>query len=653
MSLVAWFPLNGNLNNYGCSGITGTLTGSSSYTDGKVTKQCFSTNGSQRLTIPLEKIPSEFSIAFWVKPNTPGAWNSLFGFGNNAGTCRVEVSTSSLHYFFGSSTSIVANNTSLFNMENDVWYHFSMTADGTNVKFYLNGELKKTVNQINSMETAMGTDKNIYLFGYGDFYKGNFNDVRIYNHCLSQKEIHEISKGLVVHYKLDSEYQTGNLNFYTGEETKGKASGYFTITALTNETGYNFKKTYTGTGSSMWVNCMYSSFSYTNLKNNTKYIASMKVRVNKCTSGNLAARLCVAGNTPFSSAEVVNTSKVGNGWIEYVFGGIVVDGMTVSSKTWYVTKEAADAVGSTNLIKLNIEFKNNGWATKDQVYDYDFDIKDVQIIEADEFPGYIDNTFASDYVVDNSGFLNNAQIVNSLKISSNSPVYDKAIDFAQQGYLKRSDFNLKTEKFTISFWVNPKAANAQHFLFGTFDSWTNNGIGFYRDSGKNFWSMILRTNGSSNYTSFGGHAVTLNTWNHFVITYDGSNIKVYVNNSLLKTQACTGYIDNPVLYLGNSTYKSTPATETEDCMMSDFRLYSTALTDADVEELYTVGASIDKTGNTFTNQFVEDSSISNVKINKNKQIYVKELQEENLTGTAKTKIYKTDKMIKSVQFIEH
>ena len=47
---------------------------------------------------------------------------------------------------------------------------------------------------------------NLYIGKRGGdtgYYSGKLNDVRIYDHCLSDKEVEEISKGLVLHYKLD------------------------------------------------------------------------------------------------------------------------------------------------------------------------------------------------------------------------------------------------------------------------------------------------------------------------------------------------------------------------------------------------------------------------------------------------------------------
>ena len=50
---------------------------------------------------------------------------------------------------------------------------------------------------------------------YSSNYKlnGSINDVRVYDHCLSPKEVREISKALVLHYKLDDAYceSTSNL----------------------------------------------------------------------------------------------------------------------------------------------------------------------------------------------------------------------------------------------------------------------------------------------------------------------------------------------------------------------------------------------------------------------------------------------------------
>ena len=83
-----------------------------------------------------------------------------------------------------------------------------MTADGTNVKFYVNGELKKTLAQTGQVEDAM--DDNLITWARrgvsaSAIYAAKYNDIRIYDHALSAKEIKEISKGLILHYNFEDE----------------------------------------------------------------------------------------------------------------------------------------------------------------------------------------------------------------------------------------------------------------------------------------------------------------------------------------------------------------------------------------------------------------------------------------------------------------
>jgi hypothetical protein len=86
------------------------------------------------------------------------------------------------------------------NVRNDTWYHVAITCDGQKMYKYWDGEL---IGEYEIPSDYIGN----YLTGtmsVGD--TGNYcylNDVRVYDHCLSMVEIKEISRGLVLHYKLD------------------------------------------------------------------------------------------------------------------------------------------------------------------------------------------------------------------------------------------------------------------------------------------------------------------------------------------------------------------------------------------------------------------------------------------------------------------
>ena len=74
---------------------------------------------------------------------------------------------------------------------------------------------------------------------------GRLNDFRIYDHCLSPKEVKEISKGLVLHYKLDASSLKGSGNLINGLSGGGQCtiSGNTVSVSGNNSDTYFYIKT--------------------------------------------------------------------------------------------------------------------------------------------------------------------------------------------------------------------------------------------------------------------------------------------------------------------------------------------------------------------------------------------------------------------------
>jgi hypothetical protein len=125
------------------------------------------------------------------------------------------------------------------------WYHLVFTVDChlKKASLFINGELK-------GEKSFTVTDfSGTYTFSLGQIHgwklDGFVNDIRIYDHALSQAEVKELSKALVVHYTFDDilTEPTTNVSTVSGWSAYGS---YWTISEKT-ETGL---KLYRHTGSS-------------------------------------------------------------------------------------------------------------------------------------------------------------------------------------------------------------------------------------------------------------------------------------------------------------------------------------------------------------------------------------------------------------------
>lgn len=239
MALVAWYPLDKDLKNYGVSenGTDLDSTGVTTNDNGKLGKCFYFQKDGSTINNYLEELNGAkiFSFGCWVnvEENNQDWGKILFFQATKEGETpsyyglRLESAYSSTENaqigIYGTTTE------KHYIMEKDIgsknevtsvneWHHFTFVADGDNCYFYKDGIIIGNCKQESSG----------YLTGYfnvGCQIGGSFpchcymNDLRIYNHALSQSEVQEIYRSLILKYSFDkpienpviSEVNTTNL----------------------------------------------------------------------------------------------------------------------------------------------------------------------------------------------------------------------------------------------------------------------------------------------------------------------------------------------------------------------------------------------------------------------------------------------------------
>jgi hypothetical protein len=152
----------------------------------------------------------------------------------------------------------------------EVWHHVVATYDNDIMSLYVNGAPATGKATLASTITPKLSDATVVAIGGNGSEKGECNmcDVRIYDHALSQAEIKELSKALVLHYSFNDLLSEGTTNLNTpGVNSWGNLGGavtytntgglyrltsttagpirlYFPLTILTNGASYAFSCKY-------------------------------------------------------------------------------------------------------------------------------------------------------------------------------------------------------------------------------------------------------------------------------------------------------------------------------------------------------------------------------------------------------------------------
>ena len=608
MSLQVWLPLTKDLRNQGLSDVTVTNNGATFNSAGKL-GGCYNFT-NQNIVIPSTNFKSEFinnqaSLTAWVKVATSHnayaqalvlgtqgtSWNNiLFGIDiNGSGIPIANASTGSAYTNLSFGTAI----------KDGTWHHVAYTYNAGIMKVYLDGVQKATTTTSNT--PAWTSSTNLYIGGNSGgekFQNGDsMNDVRVYSHCLSQMEIKELSKGLILHYKLKG-YGQKNLwrNGSCQKDLTGMAQSTVGFT-ITTKDGYN---------------CAHISGQL----NKTGYLAIPDSMLPEAgawytISADMCAENIVKGTTNpyiglYFSGDYLNTDNTG-GW----YGGSSYSGDGKADNHTFVDTYNNDG---WHRVSCTVQYLHGGSEYKKgafrmgYVYARDFTgdlyVKNIKF-EKGKIPTpwcpcssddeYSALNFDTRIELDCSGFGYNSIFNQSFTVNSNGGGrYVTSIFFVAYNTPKTelitTSFLSSLTNCTISWWEYcTSSGNTLLFTGDTTSKYiaagstTNrlydqqigtSGIIMYKDGVE-----VSTTQGSTVYHPNVFH--TLNEWHHFVMT--GVNLSEWTQFRI------------------NSYSSSWPL----NAYVSDLRIYATVLSASDVLELYKSSAYVDNKGNIYGYEVIE------------------------------------------------
>ena len=581
MSLKVWLPLNGDNKNQGLLDITPTNLGTISYlNDGKIGK-CLSagkgtqtSNGISYNNNLVNILGTQFSCSIWVRPLgnhvhyngtfiSSGNWNGkCWAFGVSQDNTKVDIFSKSYNRYIDCVVPV------------NQWTHLVCTSDNGLVKLYKNGEYVGQSTQSTTLDSDAANfcvGRETYASGYFSF-NGNINDIRIYDHCLSIKEIKEISKGLVCHYKLDNDARGGQENLYDFQSIASKwtADGatrtdyldsvYGNVLKINSSSGS--KRIYRGV-SNIWTSGQKYTVSFL-AKADSNCICDMSRSI-----VDFSPQFNLSTEWKRYSGQINCTATVDGGTLSF---RVLTTGINV-----YITQ-----------VKLEKGENATVYCPNKQDPDYNK-------------LGYNNTT-----IYDSSGYNHHGtRMTDTLSCSTDTARNSLSTNFngTDDGILiENLDLSpIINNSATYSFWIKPNGENgARSVYFGMYSgtSWSiEKGTGNILRS---YWA-----GSPDEYCS--GASVTDGIWQHICIVKDGVNsIKVYINGVLKWTSTAThsNKTFSTTCRIGRDT-RSGDGTPYKG-LMSDFRIYATALSEDDVKELYQTSASIDKNGNMFAYEFKED-----------------------------------------------
>lgn len=620
MGLIAWYPLNGTGESKGL--ITNKFSiGASEYGDGGKIGKYYLTSNKIKGTGTISGIENfkQVSIAFWFKENKieTTAWQDFMKFyayyddGSKqaGGEFRLEqhtssdktqvyadwyCSTTSTSYPSYTGAAVYSNSPQITDLG---WHHTVLMLDFVNHKCtsYFDGILNKIMDINTNAKYITG---GLYI-GDADIDAG-ICDLRLYDNLLSVQEIKDLNNCLILHYPLNSGYGNENLLVNTYEGYYGNG------TVLTDETYNGFKIRYLKYEGTSYQDCINKN-SIISPTANTYYTISFWAKGNCGISNFFYPNNCASG----ISSDGHTTTSV---------DGCCVISLTPEWKRYWITwKTRSDVSGAKNIVVGRIQ--NQGTGAECYIAGLKFEEGNKNSVWS---PNQADNLYSilgydSTTVYDTSGFGNNGVFNNTKTYSIDTPLYDSSTNLQRtnSNYINLQNTYI-TNQSTINLWgkVNTFGGWQRFFEFANALAGATGNHRILLGTSQNTQRLGLHIYGgdtgtTSLYENSNITTIDMN-WHMYSIVFNKTNLKVFIDGTSIVDKTMTQELTSMVRqysYIGKSSYS---ADAYFDGNISDFRIYSTALSAEDIKQLYQSKARIDKNGNVYCNQFVESSDMGNL-----------------------------------------
>jgi hypothetical protein len=159
----------------------------------------------------------------------------------------------------------------------------------------------------------------------------------------------------------------------------------------------------------------------------------------------------------------------------------------------------------------------------------------------------------------------------------------------------------RTDAFSISQWLRFDRDDVFHQAFAKAMAGLSDGRAYflqlYPTSQPVRWVAQINVASASGIDVRGNFDWEINTWYHWVFTYDGSSnasgVNVYINGSLQTPTSATGSVAATIVANGEFRFGRSPGGTYLDGYQDDSEVWSKALSQAEVTELYNGGAPMD------------------------------------------------------------